>query len=582
MAAQALYRRWRSRTFEEVVGQEHVTRTLQNALRGGLVAHAYLFAGPRGTGKTSTARLLAKAVNCTAPEEERPCNRCSICRAIDEGRLMDLIEIDAASNRGIDEIRELRERVGFRPSEASYKVYVIDEVHMLTNEAFNALLKTLEEPPPHVIFVLATTEPHKIPATVLSRCQWFDFRRIPLAAMLERLTYVAAQEGLSVEAEALDFVARQATGSLRDALSLLDQLTAYSGQTITLDQVQTVLGTVSSQAVGKLVDLLIEGDAAGGLVFINQLTGDGIDPRQFNREVVEYLHGLLLVKTVGNTSLLNVPGETSQAMSAQAARLSTRQLLRQVKLFNQASLDLRRNWQGQLPLELAFVEATLSDETQNEPPGGPQPDAIPTASAPGVDSALQPSSAPPPPGPSEKMRPAGTKTKAGQPSSGGAPAKTPATPSAPSTPGALTLEGLRLNWARIMQEMRTGNHRTVEALLRGSCEPVDVEGQVVVIGFYHGFHKERMSEDKHRSLLERVIGQVMGCSCQVRCVDKPQEETAQKPAPTPQASVTKSPEPSDSALPKDKDTSWVNEDYLIQETVKRYKAVVTDVQPKND
>src|SRR5512139_2656104 len=224
MAAQALYLKYRPQTFEEVAGQEPITRTLRNALRQGRIRHAYLFTGPRGTGKTTTARLLAKAVNCLSPEEERPCNVCTVCKAINEGRLLDLIEIDAASNRGIDEIRDIREKVGFRPSEGRYKVYVLDEAHMLTEPAFNALLKTLEEPPPHVIFTLVTTDPHKIPATITSRCQRFDFRRIPLQAIVDQLAHIAAQEGVTVEPAALELIARQGTGAMRDAISLLDQL----------------------------------------------------------------------------------------------------------------------------------------------------------------------------------------------------------------------------------------------------------------------------------------------------------------------------------------------------------------------
>src|SRR5512136_1553831 len=221
MAAQALYRRWRSQTFEDVVGQEHVTLTLRNALREGRISHAYLFAGPRGTGKTSTARILAKAVNCLADElTARPCNKCRICTAITEGRQLDLIEIDAASNRGIDEIRDLREKIGFRPNEARYKVYIIDEVHMLTKEAFNALLKTLEEPPPHALFVLATTEPDRVPETVRSRCQRFDFRRVPIAKISEHLAAILQAEGAQAAPEALLAIARRSTGSMRDAISL--------------------------------------------------------------------------------------------------------------------------------------------------------------------------------------------------------------------------------------------------------------------------------------------------------------------------------------------------------------------------
>ncbi len=582
MAAQALYRKWRSRTFEEVVGQEHVTRTLQNALRGGHVAHAYLFAGPRGTGKTSTARLLAKAVNCTGPEGERPCNRCSLCQAIDEGRLMDLIEIDAASNRGIDEIRDLRQKVGFRPSEAHYKVYVIDEVHMLTNEAFNALLKTLEEPPPHVIFVLATTEPHKIPATVLSRCQRFDFRRIPLAAMIARLEHIAAHENLSVEAKALEFIARQATGSLRDAISLLDQLTAYSGQSITLAQVQTVLGAISSQAVGKLVDLLIERNAADGLTFIQQLIGDGADPRQFNRELVEYLRGLLLIKTVGDTSLLNVPGEMGEAMAAQAARLSTRELIRQVKLFNQAGLDLRRGLQASLPLELAFVEATLDERDEEAEARAAPPSA--TASPP---SAVAKTASPSRPMRERRVSEAsaegltaseGLSTKPPVPSSPARPAPPPVAGQEPAgapvaEEGRFTLEDLRLNWDRILAEIRPHDPK-IEALLKDS-QAVAIEGQKVVIGFYYVFHKERIADDKNRSLVEKVISRVMGCPCQVKCVYTPRDKSNQKSAAKPKA-------PAPETSPDKDRYQAATEDPVIRAAVKRYGAQVADVQPPSD
>ncbi len=295
--AQALYRKWRPQTFEEVVGQEHVVRTLRNALLSGRVHHAYLFAGPRGTGKTTTARLLAKAVNCLDPEPaHRPCNQCAICRAVNEGRLMDLIEIDAASNTSVEDVRELRERVGYRPSEARYKVYIIDEVHMLSTAAFNALLKTLEEPPSHAIFVLATTEPHRIPATVLSRCQRLDFRRVPLADMVARLRYLAQQEGIQADEDALSLIARHATGSMRDAESLLDQLAAYTDRVITVEAVRTALGTGDEGAILALTDALAARDAARGLAVINEAADRGADPRQFARQMTDHLRALMLIR----------------------------------------------------------------------------------------------------------------------------------------------------------------------------------------------------------------------------------------------------------------------------------------------
>ncbi|MCH8901889.1 MAG: DNA polymerase III subunit gamma/tau, partial [Chloroflexi bacterium] len=237
MSTEVLYRKWRPRTFAELAGQERVARTLTNAIASGKVAHAYLFSGPRGTGKTTSGRLLAKALNCAEPKEGEPCNECESCRSYLEGRALDLVELDAASNRGIDEIRSLREKANFAPAAGAYKLYLVDEVHMLTEPAFNALLKTLEEPPPYIVFVLATTEVHKVPATVISRCQRFDFRRIPLAAAVERLGYVAEQEGIDCPQDALEVMARTATGSLRDAINLLEQLVDGYGKKLTLEQV---------------------------------------------------------------------------------------------------------------------------------------------------------------------------------------------------------------------------------------------------------------------------------------------------------------------------------------------------------
>ena len=256
--SEALYRKWRPQLWEKVVGQDHIVQTLKNAIRTNRVGHAYLLSGPRGTGKTTTARLLAKAVNCLEEDlSKRPCNHCENCIAFNENRFMDLIEIDAASNTSVDDIRDLREKIGFSPSKGRFKVYIIDEVHMLSTAAFNALLKTLEEPPPHAIFVLATTEVHKIPATVLSRCQRHEFRRIPVETIVNLLRELVKEEKLTIDEDTLYLIARQSTGAMRDAISLLDQLTS-TGEKITLEVAQQVLGTATNQAVINLVNFIKE------------------------------------------------------------------------------------------------------------------------------------------------------------------------------------------------------------------------------------------------------------------------------------------------------------------------------------
>jgi DNA polymerase-3 subunit gamma/tau len=353
----ALYRKWRSQTFDEVIGQEHVTKTLRNALRDGRVAHAYLFSGPRGTGKTSTARILAKAINCSAPEAQRPCNTCPTCVAINEGRMLDLIEIDAASNNSVDDVRDLRDKVGFRPSEGRYKIYIIDEVHMLSTSAFNALLKTLEEPPPHARFILATTEPHKIPATVISRCQRFDFRRIPATEIAGHLRHILQEEGYQAEDEALMAIARSAQGCMRDAVSLLDQMLSYGAQTVTFSQVQQSLGAVSTQTVAQFVDTLITRKVGDGLALVQALVTEGVSLVEFCQQVVEHLRGVMLVQMSEDPSLLrDLPSETVGLIQRQGRQIPVVTTLYAIKRFSSAAQDLKGGFQPQLPLEMALIE----------------------------------------------------------------------------------------------------------------------------------------------------------------------------------------------------------------------------------
>jgi len=365
MANLVLYRKYRPQTFAEVIGQEHVVQTLTNAISSGMISHAYLFSGPRGTGKTTLARLLAKAVNCENRKsgEYEPCNKCSSCLEIMQGNEMDLIEIDAASHRGIDEIRELRDGIKFVPTKSKYKVFILDEAHQLSKDAANALLKTLEEPPSHAIFVLATTEIHKMIPTVISRCQRFDFRRLTLPEIIKRLEIIAGKEKVKVERAALELIALNSGGAIRDGEGLLDQALTFAGSRgeIKAEDIKDLLGLVEVELVAKFCDFLCQKKASEAINFLNEVTDRGADLQEFAKILINYLRQALILKITGveegNPIITGLTKEEFQKLQNQAANFKEEEIRNILNLFLEAENKMRYSPIPQLPLELAIIEA---------------------------------------------------------------------------------------------------------------------------------------------------------------------------------------------------------------------------------
>ncbi len=475
----SLYRKYRPSTWSDVVGQAHVVDTLRNAVAAERVAHAYLFAGPRGTGKTSVARLLAKAVNCEhADPAKRPDDTCENCLSVQNGSFLDLIEIDAASNTSVEDVRDLRDKINFSPNRGKYKVYIIDEVHMLSTAAFNALLKTLEEPPPHAIFILATTEMHKIPATVLSRCQRHEFRRLPVAEIVARLEKICGQEDIKAEAAALELIARQATGSLRDAESLLDQLASTGGE-VKLNWAQEVLGTSATLAVLDMLDALAARDTTAGLDQIHKTLDSGADPRQFARQIVDTLRGLLLLRMGANLGP-EYAEEDKERLKKQSKAFSLPEILREIRLFHNAASEAKTAWLPSLPLELAFIEALQVPEQAVET-------RTPSTLAPAKPSVpAQPKSSPPP-------------TAQNVPPS--------------SAPASVELDNQA--WQRVKDEVRARDSN-LHALLN-SIRLREVRGSTIYLGFGSDILKEKMQKTENMQILQAAMEQVLGSRLDISC-----------------------------------------------------------------
>ncbi|MGH2695079.1 MAG: DNA polymerase III subunit gamma/tau [Actinomycetota bacterium] len=534
MAYVSLYRKYRPQTFSEILGQSHVSTTLANAVDEGRVAHAYLLTGPRGTGKTSTARILAKALNCEEGPTSKPCGKCESCRAIAQGSSLDVIEMDAASHSKVEETREILTGVPLATAGGRRKVYVIDEVHMLTTQSFNALLKTLEEPPEHVVFVLATTEAHKVLPTIVSRTQRFDFRRVPVEEIEIHLAGVAKNESVDIEPDALGVIARHADGSVRDALSALDQLASLGGP-VTAEDADRLLGERRTEALFELFDAIASGDVGSVFRGVNSLVSGGADPRQLALSALGHARSLLLLKTSPESaSLLDVAAEDLPQLGAQSERLAASTLIGTLDLIAKAITEMRNSPNHRLLLEVALVRAASPDTDPSsggllarlerlerrigiaaEPPQAaaePPPQAaarevVPVPSARAAPSAPQPEATPEP------------------------------EPERSSTEGAahVGLNHVRDSWGATLKEVNKRSKR-VGAFLNPSA-PIEFSGDALVVEVQSPFHRDAMGEDRNRAVLADAVHAALGIKPSVAFVERGAQASEAQPAPQEDASA---------------------------------------------
>ncbi|WP_127588508.1 DNA polymerase III subunit gamma/tau [Paenibacillus koleovorans] len=540
MAHIALYRTWRPQAFRDMVGQQHITQTLQNALREGRMSHAYLFNGPRGTGKTSAAKILAKAVNCERGPAEEPCNECSACRRITDGAVMDVIEIDAASNRGVEEIRDIRDKAKYAPTEVRQKVYIIDEVHMLTTEAFNALLKTLEEPPGHVMFILATTEPHKLPATIISRCQRFDFRRVGLEEQVARLRHVCERENVSAEPEAIEYIARLSDGGMRDALSVLDQIIAYTGAEIKYEAVLAITGGIGSEQFARLAGAVAAQDIGACLGMIETFMQEGRSAEKCMENLIYYFRDMLMLKLVPNAQHMTDRVLDARQVGEWISRFSTDQLFQMIETLNRYQTEMKYSAQPQTMLEIAIMKLCTAGSSAVAAGGAAavavQPAAASAAAASSGAGAGAGGAGTAAAGELAALRQkveqmerqlskllqgggaaASTSTREPEParsimrssSSGGGGARSTVKLDVYVTqPDSALLQQALGKWSQVLQQVKE-RKITVHAWLVDG-ELVSAAGESLLLAFKSAMHRETTEKPAHRDIIEQVIAELFG------------------------------------------------------------------------
>ncbi|MCK5459567.1 DNA polymerase III subunit gamma/tau [Candidatus Parcubacteria bacterium] len=517
--SKVLYRKYRPTNFSEVVGQEHIVKTLKNAVRREKIAHAYLFSGPRGIGKTTIARILAKVVNCKNPKSGEPCNECENCLNINDNKFLDLIEIDAATHTQVDKIRDLIEKINFSPTSGKYKVYIIDEVHMLSRGAFNALLKTLEEPPKHAIFILATTEIHKIPATIISRCQRFDFRRLKVFEIKERLEKIAKQEKVKVEKGVLDFIAINSNGGLRDSESLFGQILSLEDDDITLKEVQTILAIADISVAVKLIELIVEKKYSETIDYINKITDDGYDLEQFSIFLIEYCRKLMLLKIspeIKENFSSEMTEEQIAELEAISQKTSVSQILGMIRAFIKSKEEIKSSIIQQLPLELAIAEINIADkESLTDKANTNYNDKIKEPIKKITDKVS--SSVKQSQNFIKKSMRLEKEEETEDNKTGANENKTELNNS-----NKITLDTVNLEWQDILEEMKSYNH-SLTAFLK-TCQPIEVKKNEIIISCKYSFHKDKLKKIENKSIIEKATAEILKADVLVKFITQDEAE----------------------------------------------------------